>query len=179
MPSPTSVAIPDDISIFDQSSPESLRARALSPQLQDHTNSTSDEQTLNADAEYDYPTYKQRAASNRSSISSFPGSVIHTIPFTDTEEVRPHTPLRSQSYDRTLKTPGPSYFSAFRNPSSVRALQLESEWADSDASSIRHNIHARRSPKLGSRSPGSTHSSPSKRLSRPATPKLQSKLKKE
>lgn len=179
MPSPTSAAIPDDTSIFDQSSPESLRARALSPQLHDHISSTSDEQTLNNDAEYDYPTYKRRAISNRSSISSFPGSVIHTVPFTDTEDVRPHTPFRSQSYDRALKAPVPSYLSTFRNPSSVRALQLESEWADSDASSTRHNVNSRRSPKIGSRSPGSAHSSPSKRLSRPATPKVQSKLKKE
>lgn len=181
MLSTASSAIPDDISIFDQSSPESLRARALSPQLHDHLSSTSAEQTHGNDIEYDYTTYKPKSTpSNRSSISSFPGSVIHTVPFTDTEDA-PRTPSRSQSYDRTLRAPGPSYLSAFRNPSSVRALQLESEWADSDASSTRHNSHAR--PKLsrvGSRSPGSVHSSPAKRLSRPSTPKVQSsKLKKE
>lgn len=177
-----STAIPDDISIFDQSSPESLKARALSPHLHDHLNSTSDEQISNTDIEYDFPTYKQSkvVSSSRSSISSFPGSVIHTIPFTDTEDVGPRTPSRSQSYDRTLKAPGPGYLSAFRNPSSVRALQLESEWADSDASSLRYSRRSPKAPRVGSRSPGSAHSSPAKRLSRPATPRAQSsKLKKE
>ena len=135
----------DNISIFEQSSPESLRARAqLSPHLaRSELHDLSDEQTFDNDY-----TIKSKPAksctSNRSSISSFPGSVIHTVPFTDTENAGFGTPLRSESFERT-KAATPNYLSAFRNPSSVRALQLESECADSDTAS---RNDGRRSPRL-------------------------------
>ena len=175
----------DDISIFEQSSPESLRnrARALSPQLHDHLSSTSDDHTLSADTDDDYSLQKpvKECTSSRSSISSFPASVIHNVPFTDTEDAGFRTSSRSQNTDRMSKSP--AYLSAFRNPSSVRALQLESEYADSDTPNIRNSSGTRRSPRPSyfSRNSGSAHSSPTKRTSRPGTPRQQSssKLKKE
>lgn len=187
----------DDISIFEQSSPESLRARAtasarapaLAPHAHEQYSSTSDGRTLNGDTDDDYfSQYKpiKQCTSSRSSISSFPASVVHHTPFTDNEDTGFRNPSRTQSYDRTSKTPSHGYLSAFRNPSSVRALQLESEFADSDTLSIRNLSRPRQSPRvshLSPRSPGSVRSSPTKRSSRSGTPLQQrqssSKLKKE
>ena len=182
----------DDISIFEQSSPESLRARrapALSAHAHEQYSSISDSRTLNGDTDDDYfSRYKpiKQCTSRGSSISSFPASVVHHTPLTDTEDAGFRGPSRTQSYDRTSKTTSHSYLSAFRNPSSVRALQLESEYADSDTLGIRKPSRPRPSPRVSHfspRSPGSVHSSPTKRSSRSGTPLQQrqssSKLKKE
>lgn len=189
MPSTEPDEIQDNISIFEQSSPESLRSRPpLPPPAHDQQSSTSDEQTLSADTEDDYFQHYQpkRCSSSRSSISSFPASVIHNTLLTDYEDggrILSKSPGRSDS--PAYKLNGPGYMSAFRNPSSVRALQLgESEFTDTDALSIARNHRSRKSPKIsyfGPRSPGSTQSSPTKRSSRPATPQQRSssKLKKE
>lgn len=173
--------IQDDISIFEQTSPESLRARALFPQP--HDLSTNEDWTSSAETEDDYfPRAKavKGRQSNRSSISSFPASVLHHGELTDVDD-NFHTPTRAQTPSRASKSPAQGYLSAFRHPSSVRALQLESEYADSDVLSTQSVSRSRRNLYGGSRSPGSVHSSPTKRSSRPATPGQQSssKLKKE
>lgn len=183
----------DDISIFEQSSPESLRAQArapaLSPHAHDQYSSTSDGRTLNGDTDDDYSAQYEaikQCTSSRSSISSFPSSVIHHVPFTDTEDGGFGNPSRTPSYDRMSKTASHGYLSAFRNPSSVRALQLESEYADSDTLSTRNSSRPRQSPRvshLPPRSSSSVHSTPTKRPSRSGTPVQQrqsgSRLKKE
>ncbi|KAK5937422.1 hypothetical protein PMZ80_010429 [Knufia obscura] len=186
MSSLTAGDLQDDISIFEQSSPESLRARALSPHAHDQYSSTSDARTLTDDDYFSQYKPPKECTSSRSSISSFPASVVHHTPYTDNEDAGFRTPSRTQSYDRTSKTPSHGYLSAFRNPSSVRALQLESEYADSDALSLRNSPRPRRSPRVSQfspRSPGSVHSSPTKRSSRSGTPlqhrQSSSKLKKE
>lgn len=175
--------VEDDVSPFEQQTPDSLRARALSPHLHDLL-STSDEQDLSADSKDDYFSQhkpSKRSTSGTSSISSFPASVIHNTLLTDNEDVPSHTNARTQTFTRANSSPGGGHLSAFRHSSSVRALQLESEYADSDAFSLKDSPRVRKSPYYRVGSPGSIHSSPTKRSSRPGTPRQQSttKLKKE
>lgn len=182
-----------NISVFEQSSPDSLRsrarARAASPPVR---NSSPSRSTSNYEVEDDYfgPILVNQCTSSRSSISSFPSSVIHNIPVTDNEETNFRNSSRSQLFSNGRNSPAykaspNSYLSAFRHPNSVRALQLESEYADSDSYSVARSARPKRSPKISyfsPRSPGSTQSSPTKRSSRPGTPQHQrssSKLKKE
>lgn len=183
------VDVHDNVSIFEQGSPDSLRARPLSspPAHDQRQNSTSDGQTINAVIEDDYfDDQLKHRCSSRSSVSSFPASVIHNTPLTDYEDGDHMDPKSSGHADSPVRKPGSSaYMSAFRNPSSVRALQLgESEFTDTDVQSTAGSHRPRKSSKIPSfrtRSPASTQSSPTKRLSRPATPQLRSssKLKKE
>lgn len=182
-----------NVSVFEQSSSESQEPRALSPLAHDHFSNTSEERILNHDTEDEYYSnlhLKKRCSSSRSSISSFPASISQAIPFTDIEDAVLRTPSHSHPFSNAKhspinKTPSRNYLSAFRHPNSVRALQLDSEYADSDVHSISQSARHRRSHRtsyFAPRSPGSAHSSPTKRSSRPATPqpqRSQSKLKKE
>lgn len=76
-----------DISVLEQSSPESLRARtrALSPHIR-NANPSRSTSTYEVEDDYFGPIPVNQCTSSRSSISSFPSSVIHTIPVTDNEE---------------------------------------------------------------------------------------------
>lgn len=119
-----------------------------------------------------------RRLSGRSSISSFPASVLHHDPQT--------TPSRFVQHDRHDsfgKNSSPrrhrGLAAAFRNPSSVIEMQLNDDTGDDTESVVSH--HRRSGSRMSVRSHGSNHSSPSKRGSRSLTssPKKSSGLRKE
>jgi hypothetical protein len=116
-----------------------------------------------------------RRISGRSSISSFPASVLHH----DIERTPPRSlHLRHGSTESYSKTPSPrrrGFGSAFRNPSSIREMQLNDDTGDDTESVVSHRS------RVSVRSHGSaysTNTSPSKRSSR-STQKKGSGLKKE
>lgn len=111
-----------------------------------------------------------RLASSQSSVSSLPGSVIHH------EIHNSNNQARTLSRSRRAGPPLSPYMAAFRHPSSIRALQMESE-LESEVSSQRRT--SRVSSPYFPRSPGSSHSSPAKRTSRSGTPRRTPKVKKE
>jgi hypothetical protein len=120
-----------------------------------------------------------RRTSTYSTVSSLPASVLHHEP-SERTPTRPHVALsaRHGSASSFASDVTPSrrrgYAAAFRNPSSVRAMQMRDEIDDDSASFHRRN---------GSQHSIRSHSSsPSKRLSRSSQSspmKTGSKLKKE
>lgn len=201
-----------DESAFQHSSPQSLKQGFSSPSappllepvqiptVHDYNFSAAvyDDSGAPTDLE-DNPTTEEdeidhdhlRRISGRSSISSFPASVTQRIllDYGGGDSRTPSTPTASfhQSILNTdLSTSprqGKSYASPFRNPSSVRAMQMRDEVID-DSESIIH--HHRRSGSRVSvyshRSSNSTQTSPSKRGGRShhsSPSKSGSKLKKE
>lgn len=177
-----------NIFAFPNSSPQSLRSLS-SPQtpteIQDEmiTDTLLDDYTpsphiLN-DSEDDYSTeddlvLPDPAPSGRSSISSFPASVVH-------HDVVPNhtfdgliTPSRSRAgtptcHQQNYKPLSPistrEHLTGFRNPSSVRALQMRDEFSDSEDLTPNHRRRGSRMSYVSYRS-GSTHSTPGKRTSR-------------
>lgn len=141
--------------------------------------------------------------STRSSISSFPGSVLHDQPqqrlLTPTKSQSPHAHPdilhhgRSGSLGYKIKSPTSrlrgsdrnnpvehDYASGFRNPASVRAMQMRDEEPfDSDPEITPH--HRRSGSRTSNFSRRSVNASPTKRSSRSTPHKLPSpsKLKKE
>lgn len=116
----------------------------------------------------------RRLVSSQSSISSFPASVIHHQIDDSSSEVQ------ASSHSRRAESPlSPNLGTArsvFRHPSSIRALQMESE-LESDVLSPR--CTSRVSRPYFSRSSGSSYSPPVKRTSRSGTPRRTPKPKKE
>ncbi|KIV97019.1 hypothetical protein PV10_00826 [Exophiala mesophila] len=117
---------------------------------------------------------EDRRTSTGSSVSSFPASIAQrmSLPYQGYE--MPRTPTR-QSMDRLRMTQSQSasakstreYYSAFRHPSSVRALQMRDEVMSDTHSVMRH--HRRSGSQMSSfshRSSHSTSTSPTKRSSR-------------
>ena len=118
-----------------------------------------------------------RRISGCSSISSFPASSIAPrLPLSSSRDVYlegPRTPIRHESFSDGLgyKTGSPrsarEYHSAFRHPSSVRALQMRDEVMSETQSVLRH--HRRSGSQMSSSSQRSSYSSstsPTKRSSR-------------
>ncbi|OCT49580.1 flavoprotein oxygenase [Cladophialophora carrionii] len=121
-----------------------------------------------------------RVFSGCSSISSFPASISQHLPLEDEQYDGPRTPSKRDSIamspsesagDRNHPTTSPRAFreypSPFRHPSSVRALQMKDEIMSETQSVLRH--HRRTGSQMSSyslRSSYSTHTSPTKRLSR-------------
>lgn len=150
------------------SSPEALEQTYATCIAQDEDDfDTTDDQKVTDEPRRPSMT---RLGSSQSSVSSFPGSVIHH------QIHNSSTQARTSSRSRRADPPLSPYMSAFRHPSSIRALQMESE-LDSEMSSPRRT--SRLSSPYFPRSPGSSHSSPAKRTSRSGTPRRTPKVKKE
>lgn len=120
-----------------------------------------------------------RRISGRSSISSFPASVLHHDLPDQRTPPRSSLPQRHESTGSYGKTPSPrrhrGFDSAFRRPSSIREMQLNDDAGDDTESIVSHRS------RMSVRSHGSSYStntSPSKRSSR-STQKKSSSLKKE
>lgn len=174
---------------FHHSSPLSLRQSSIlsspsAPPLDDPTKPSFDynvsdnsfEQALKPD---DLSVLSDdRRISGHSSISSFPASVLHH----DVSDQRtpPVSPLhRRNDSTGSYKTPSPrrqrGFASAFRNPSSIREMQLNDDTGDDTESVMSHRS---RMSVRSHQSSYSTNTSPSKRSSRSAQ-KKGSSLKKE
>ena len=180
LPSTTEI---DDFA-FHHSSPHSLRHSLSSPPphlepdnfLDDPANDHDVSQVLDEN---------RRISGNSSIISSFPASIIQHAsgdPATPTRHSR-SPGARYGSIDDYARDLSPrtqrGYASGFRNPSSVKAMQMREEDADSVMSYYR-----RSNSRMSVRSHSSAHStqtSPSKRQSRSnqTSPLKGSKLKKE
>lgn len=151
---------------------------------------------INNESEEDYITEDDLLAhdpapSGRSSISSFPASIIHhdVTPMQPYHRGGLHTPSRSRAgtptlYDSMVKPLSPhssrEYVTGFRNPSSIRALQMRDEFSDNEDLTPGHRRRGSRMSYVSYRS-GSTHSTPGKRLSRSlqSSPVKGTKLRKE
>ena len=168
---------PANVFAFQQSSPHSLREPFSSPPAAplviDSSYAPESEDELQLDNDVTQISLEDRRISTVSSVSSFPASVLHHDPH---EELR--TPSRSprpQSSrhdsigslaDVATSPRRRGYAAAFRNPSSVRAMQMKDELGD-DSESI--TPHRRSGSQFSVRSHGSgysAHTSPAKRFSR-------------
>ena len=179
---------------FHHSSPHSLRdsfssppAPPLSQDGYDYNPASDIIDDALADDDLTQLSEDDRRLSGHSTISSFPGSVIQQAPerepVTPTRKSQSHL-LRNGSNGGLLARDvsprmGRDFGSAFRNPGSVRAMQMRED----DMESIIPQ-HRRSGSRMSTRSHGSnysTHTSPSKRQSRSnqSSPLKGSKLKKE
>ena len=193
----TASCLPADEFAFQQSSPHSLRDPFSSPpaaplnvnpiQISDTTPPSPEaEQDLAVDTDQ---TLEDRRISTVSSISSFPASVVHHEPpgelRTPSRSPRPQS-IRYDSVgsfgDVATSPRRRGYAAAFRNPSSVRAMQMKDELED-DSENL--TPHRRSGSHYSVRSHGSAysaHTSPAKRVSRSSQSsplKKSSNLKKE
>ena len=172
---------------FQQSSPLSLRQSSAFQSVHEveylqHSNSTPQRVIRPSESithnEIEDESLLNRRLSGRTSISSFPASVLH-------HDVQQTSARASQHFrnDSFGKTPSPrrqrGLASGFRNPSSIIDMQLNDDTADDTESVVSH--HRRSGSRMSVRSQGSNQSSPSKRGSRSAhsSPKKSSGLRKE
>ena len=177
---------------FQHSSPHSLQPPLASPRCEPNeahdynfSPDTYDASITEAD---DVPTSDDDAvtritihdgASTRSSISSFPRSTISENSLSNIHQDVLRTPSKSPPLHKASYTPRDSprgsvvrtsaardYNSAFRNPSSVRALQMKDGFYDELAGRSPHRRHDSRTSYFSHHSLNSTHTSPAKRSSR-------------
>ena len=187
--------LPADEFAFQQSSPHSLRdtfssppAAPLSAEFNPAFDFISPSPEAGDDAHQDLgltqTSLESRRASAVSSVSTFPGSVLYNEPLeelrTPSRSTRPQN-IKHDSFESFVSSSSRrrEHAAAFRNPSSVRALQMN------DGDEISVTPPRRSGSQFSVRSHGSAQSaqtSPSKRFSRSSQSsplKNGSKLKKE
>lgn len=188
--------LPADDFAFQQSSPHSLRgtfssppAAPLSAELNPTFDFNSPSPEAGDDAHQDIGltqiSLEDRRTSAVSSVSAFPGSVLYNEPLeelrTPSRSARPQN-IKHDSFESfvSMSSRRREHAAAFRNPSSVRALQMND---GDETESV--TPHRRSGSQFSVRSHGnaqSAHTSPSKRFSRSSQSsplKNGSKLKKE
>ena len=188
--------LPSDDFAFQQSSPHSLRDTFSSPpaaplnielnhafDIPPRSPEADDDPTLDADLTQDLS--EDRRSSIVSSVSTFPGSVLYNDSLkelrTPSRSARPQS-IKHDSFESFVSTSSRrrEHAAAFRNPSSVRALQMKD--GDETESVIRHQRSTSQFSTRSHRSEQSSHTSPSKRHGRSSQSsplKNGSKLRKE